>query len=173
MSMIDEIGLLRQIEQECYQTERHLHNRERWFSIAAPQTATDWGEQASLAPYRAISGNGVFGVDANDEAQVLGADDTPAIAGMFTFDCHRLLITAASTATDWVLRLIYGSGTMADAETDGQYTDVMGQEAKKGFPIEVIMPRCNCGTHKLWVRAENATDNATIDFFVGIHEYEY
>lgn len=170
--MIDLIGLLRQIEQEAYEIEHHLHNRERWFGKLGVQTATDWGEEASLSPYRAISGNGVFGVDANDEALVIGTDDTPAIAGMIWFDPHRIMVTASSKATDWVLRIIYGSGTMADAETAGQYTDVMVQEAKKGSPIDVMKVRCACGSFKLWVRAKNVTDNATIDFFVGIHEYE-
>jgi len=159
------------IEQETYETEHHLHNRERWFGKLGVQTGTDWGEEASLAPYRAISGNGVFGADPNDEALVLGTDDTPAIAGMTRFDAHRLLITAASNATDWVLRVIYGTGTMADAESAGQYSDVMVQEARKGAPIEIIMTRGTCGSTKVWVRAKNATNNATIDFFIGIHEY--
>ena len=159
------------VEQEVYEVEKHLHNRERWFGKKAAQTATDWGDQASLAPYRAISGDGVFGADTDDEALVIGADDTPAIAGMTIFDAHRILITAASNATDWVLRIIYGEGTMAAAESAGQYTDVMVQQAKKGSPIDVLMPRCDCAVRKLWVRAKNATNNATIDFFIGIHEY--
>ncbi len=176
--MIDETGTLRRLysllivaEQEAYETENHLHNRERWFGKLGAQTATDWGEEASLAPYRAISGAGIFGVDANDEALVLGTDDTPAIAGMTRFDPHRLEVTAASNATDWVLRLIYGSGTMAEAEGDGQYSDVMVQEARKGSPIDLMVPRCPTGECQIWVRAKNATNNAWIDFFIGIHEY--
>jgi hypothetical protein len=35
-----------------------------------------------------------------------------------------------------------------------------------------MMPRGTCGTTKVWVQAWNATDNATIDFLVGLHEYE-
>ena len=170
--MIDYPGLLRRTEQEAYETEHHLHNRERWFGKLGAQTATDWGDEASLTPYRAISGNGVFGADANDEALVLGTDDTPAIAGMVSYDAHRLMISAASTATDWILRIIYGTGTMADAETAGEYTDVMLTEAKKGVPVDVMMPRTTCASCKVWVRAKNATNDATIDFFIGIHEYE-
>jgi hypothetical protein len=169
--MIDEIGKLKTIEQEIYETENHLHNRERWFGKLGVQTATDWGDEASLAPYRAISGAGVFGADANDEALVLGTADTPATAGMTKFDAHRILVTAASVATDWVLRLIYGTGTMADAETAGQYTDTMIQEARKGAPMDLIMPRTDCASCKVWLRAKNATDDATVDFFIGIHEY--
>lgn len=151
--------------------ERHLHNRERWFGKSGDQSGNDWAVEAGLTPFRAISGDGVFGADANDEAKVLGTDDTPAIAGMTKFDPHRLMVTAASNANDWVLRFIYGTGTMAEAESAGQYTDVMVQEAKKGSPVDIMKIRCTCGLFKLWVRAKNATNNATIDFFIGIHEY--
>ena len=160
-----------EVEQLAYESEKHVHNRERWFGKKGSQTATDWADLASLTPFRAKSGNGIFGADADDEALVLGTDDTPAITDMVKYDAHRILVTATSNANDWVLRLIYGSGTMADAETAGQYSDVMIQEARKDSPVEVIMPRGTCGTTKLWIRAKNGTDNATVDFFIGTHEY--
>ena len=163
--------LLVDTEQVAYEAEKHVHNRERWFGKLGSQTATAWGEEASLTPYRATSGFGVFGADTNDDALVLGTDDTPAITGMTKFDLHRIDITAASNATDWILRVVYGTGTMADAETAGQYSDVMVQEARKGAPVGVIMPRGTCGSTKVWIRAKNASNDATIDFFVGSHEY--
>ncbi len=169
--MIDEEGRLVIIEQEIYEVENHLHNRERWFGKLGTQTATDWGDEASLTPYRAISGDGAFGTDTDDEALILGTDDTPAITGMTLFDPHRILVTAASNANDFILRIIYGTGTMAAAEDAGQYSDVMVQEARKGAPIDIMKIRCTCGSFKLWARAKNATNNATIDFFIGIHEY--
>ena len=168
----DIIADLVTIEQETYETEHHLHNWERWFGLAAAPSGTNWGDLAGLTPYRVISGNGAFGTDPNDEALVLGTDDTPAIAGNTKFDPHRLVITAASNANDWVLRIICGSGTMADAESAGQYSDVMLQEARKGSPVGIIMKRCDSGVDKIWIRAKNGTNNATLDFFIGIHEYE-
>ncbi len=170
--MIDKEGLLRQIEQGVFVIEHHLHNRERWFGISADQSGNDWGLLAGLDPYQAISGDGDFGSDADDEALVLGTDDTTAIAGITKFDPHHIMVEAASNATEFVIRVIYGTGTMADAETAGQYSDVMISEAKKGSPIGVIMPRCDAGVHKMWIRVKNATNNATIDFHYGIHEYE-
>lgn len=173
-------GLVQKIEgsyAEAQQAANHLHNRERWFGKLAVQTATDWGEEAGLTPYRAISGNADFGSDPNDEALVLGTDDTPAIAGKTLFDPHRLVVIDQSVVTVWVLRLIYGTGTMSAAEAAGQYSDVMiiANSAitilAGGAPFNVILPRLNCGVDKLWVRAKNATNNATIDFFMGIHEY--
>jgi len=159
------------IDAEVMVIEHHLHGRERWFGKTPVQTATDWGTQASLAPYRATSGLGVFGVDANDEALVLGADDTPGIVGKQYFDAHRMLVEAASNANSYVMRMIYGQGAMAVAEAAGQYTEFMISEARKGGPIPVLMPRVPVGWN-VWVRAKNATDDATIDFFIGVHGYD-
>lgn len=160
------------IEQEVYEIERHLHNRERWCGKANPQTATDWCELSSLSPFRAISGNGDFGSDANDEALVVGTADKPSISGMVRYDLHRIMVTASGNANDWVLRVVYGSGTIGAAEGAGQYSDVMVQDARKGSPIEIMMPRLICGTDKIWLKGKNATNNATIDFFAASHEYE-
>ena len=38
-------------------------------------------------------------------------------------------------------------------------------------PIVIQMPRVAVAS-KVWVQAKNATDNATVDFFVGMHFYE-
>ena len=152
--------------------EEHIHNRERWFGKSSDQSGDNWALEAGLTPYQAISGNGAFGSDTNDEAKVIGTDDTPTISGKLTFDFHRIMVESSSKATSWVLRIIYGLETMAAAEQAGQYTDVMVTEARKGSPIEVIMPRTTCDFCKVWVRAKNASDNATIEFFVGIHEYD-
>jgi len=164
-----------QIEQgvlDAIISEEHVHNRERWFGKSGDQSGNDWAVPAGLTFFRAISGSADFGGDANDEALVLGTADTPAISGKTTFDLHRIMVEASSVATPWVLRVIYGSGTFSAMEALGQYSDVMITEAKKGGPVELIMPRATCGTDKVWVRAKNATDNATIDFFVGSHEYD-
>jgi hypothetical protein len=156
--------------------ERHFHARERWFGKLGSQTATDWADD-TLTPYRAISGDGAYGSDANDEAQVLGAADTPSIADKTHFDIHRIFITAVSVDTVYKLRIVYGTGTMADAVTAGQYSEAMvkfdrlNPQQSAGIPFDVMMPRCAVGT-KVWVQAWNATNNATVDFFVGIHEYE-
>ncbi len=162
---------LEDVEQLAYEIEHHLHGQERWFGAQDPQTATDWGVEAGLKAYRAISGNNAFGADADDEALVIGIDDTPAQAGMIYFDLHRIMVSAASNANEWVLRVIHGMGTMAAAEAAGHYSDVMVQEARKGSPVDVMMHRTECAACKIWIRAKNGTNNATIDFFVGLHEY--
>ncbi len=170
--MIDKIGLLRAIDLHTEISEHHLHNRERWFGKSADQSGNNWALAIGLTPYRAISGASDFGSDADDEAKVLGTDDTPAIAGHTMFDPHRIWVEAASNATEFFIRVIYGTGTMADAETAGQYSDIMVTEARKGEPMEVMMPRLDAGVDQLWIRVKNASDNAWIDFHYGIHEYD-
>jgi len=156
--------------------EQHFHHRELWRGIKAVPTGTAWADDL-LTPFRAISGSNTYGGDADDEALVLGTDDTPVESGHTKFDLHRLLIVALSTDTPWKIRVIWGTGTMGDAITAEQFTEIMVQNnpngAKAGgFPIDIMMPRLNSGADQVWAQAWNATDNATCDFLVGFHEYE-
>ena len=169
-------GVSNSLAYRVHEIEKHFHSRERWMGKAASQTATDWALESTLTPFTAISGTGVFGVDTNDEALVLGTDDTPVIAGMVKYDLHYILVATLSADTPYILRLIYGAGTMAAADSAGQYTDIMvhnivtGSKAG-GVPLPVMMPRVTCGVDKVWVRAKCATNNATATFFIGLHEY--
>jgi len=128
-----------------------------------------------LTPFVAISGAGDFGADLNDEAKVLGPDDTPVRVGSTTFDMRRLSIVDVSNATLFFLRLVYGAAgqTMAASEAAGQFTEVAVQQqtaAGQNRPQEIMLERRPVGS-QLWVRAKNATNNATVSFVVGIHEY--
>jgi hypothetical protein len=148
------------------------HNVERWFGIKAVQTATDWAD-AVLSPFRAISGAGVYGADANDEALVIGSDDTPVQAGMRCFALRRLLVLATSVATVYKVRISWGTGTLAAAVAAGQYTEVMIislSAAGRHVPLDILMPAQPSGT-SIWIQVANATDNATFDFVVGLKEY--
>jgi len=154
--------------------EKHFHNIERWFGKLAVQTATNWLDN-SLTPFRAISGLNTYGADANDEAQVIGSGDTPIIPGNVKYDCYRIVIQELSSNTIWKLRMVWGTGTLADAVTANQYTTLMVKNIiatgnAGGFPVDFRMPRIASGT-KLWIQAWNASDNAFCDFFIGIHEY--
>jgi len=169
-------GLLETPDSLAYRVaeiDRHLHSRERWLGKLAVQTATDWADD-TLTPFVAISGNNAYGADANDEAQVVGTDDTPIIAGSVYFDVHRIMVIDATHQTVYKLRLVWGTGTMAAAIAAGQTTETMVQvisAAARRSPVDMRMPRIATDT-KVWVQAWNATDNATVSFLVGYHEYE-
>lgn len=162
---------------ETVEIERHFHNTEEWFGKMPVQTATDWGTPDSLAPFRAISGLGVYGADPNDEAQVLGTADTPFRAGMTRYDPHRIFIVDFSHAAPYILRIVWGSGTFAAAVAALQYsmipliTPSLPIAQAGGIAEPVMMPRLYSGIDKLWVQCKNANDNAYIDFLIGIHEY--
>lgn len=157
--------------------EKHFHSPECWRGKKGVQTATDWAED-SLTPFQAISGADAWGADANDEAQVLGVDNTPFRAGFVKFDVHRILITGVSEDTHYKLRFIWGTGTMADAIIAQQFSCIMikfdktNPQQSAGTPADIMMPRLNSGVDKIWMQAWNITDNATVDFFIGLHEYE-
>lgn len=158
------------------EVEEHLHSQEWWFGISTDQSGDNWAADR-LVPFQAISGNGDYGGDANDEAKVIGADDTPVGAGMTLFDMHRILIDAVSQGTVYKLRVVWGDGTMSEAILAGQYSesqflfDSVNPQLSAGIPVDIRLPRLDVGT-KVWVQCKNATDNATIDFYVGLHEYE-
>jgi hypothetical protein len=150
--------------------ERHLHGNTKAFGISADQSGNNWGLRTGLLPYRVISGNGDFGSDAGDEAKVLGTDDTPVETGMTFFDSGRLLVKASSNSNVWILRFIYGTGTLADAITAGQFTEEMATDLRKGGTVRFQSKRVAAGS-KVWVDGKNGSNNATLDFFMLLHEY--
>ena len=172
---LDTVGqaIIKALSPQIEEHDQHFHNREYWLGKSADQSGNNWGTRASLNPYRAISGNNDFGQDANDEAKVIGSDDTPVRAGSTKQDFRRIQVVAVSSNTIYLLRIIQGTGTMAAAEAAGQYTEIpffKESPPSKGSPLDLVQERIPVGT-KIWVRAKNATDNATIDFLAGVHEY--
>ena len=169
-------GIVNSLAYRVHEIEKHFHNQECWRGKKAVQTATDWADDV-LTPFQCISGNNDYGSDANDEAQVIGTDDMPFRIGFVKFDVHRIFIDDVSEATLYKMRLIWGTGTMADAITAGQFScmhlkfDAVGQTTAN-VPVDIRMPRLNSGVDKVWAQCWNVTDNATVDFLVGIHEYE-
>lgn len=152
-------------EQLAYETEKHLHNREVWFGAGITED--------SLTPYTVISGNGAYGT----EVLLLDTTDTPVISGKKYYDPHKIEIASVDTATPYLVRLIWGSGTVGDAETAKQYSTFpvtpsgVGSNVS-GAPVPVIIRRLESGGAKLWAKTKNATNLAEIDIYLGIHEYD-
>jgi hypothetical protein len=146
----------------------HFINRVLWYGKKAVQTETVWAEEFSLTPFRAISGDGDFGSDTNDEAQVIGTDDTPVFLGQTAFKLFRITIVHCSKESDpYSLRFVWSETTMADGIAADQYTSLtLTYDNFASVPFELIFPRLENG-FKVWCQCKNANDNATIDFFVG------
>lgn len=164
-------SILNAIFTEVEYLDHHFHRKARSYGKSADQSGNDWALEDSLTSFRAISGNAAYGSDANDEAKIFGTDDTPLISGQTKFDIGGLLIVGVSNDDPFILRFVYGTGTMADAITAGQYTTLMvkfdttNPQLSAGIPIPVGCPKITNG-NKVWCQTKNGTDNATIDFFI-------
>lgn len=173
IEIINGSSLLEQIEHATFEVERHTHNHERWFEIAAVPNG-----EIHVAD-RIGSGGGVFQIDAgNDDwgawVQVLGSSDTPADAGKVKFDFHKIDIVAAERTVVYFIQIAAGvSGAAAlIAKT---YSDLVYKPASvqgKPAPILFQFRRQSAGV-KCWMRCKCPGQNtATLDFYAGIHEYE-
>lgn len=171
------VNAISDLEEEVEVIEDHFHNTEKWFGIHPSPTTTVWGSVNSLAPYTVTSGNNAYGTGATDAAQVIGSADTPVDTGNRYYDLHRLFVASSSVSTVWKLRIIYGTGTMAAALSAGKFStaivriDSTNPAQSDGSPFDIVMPRVAVGT-QVWIQGWNATDDATITLYAGVHEYD-
>jgi hypothetical protein len=159
-------------------TEYHLHHKTRWFTKKTSQTETEWcspleGNIANF--YRAISESGAFGTNATDTAKLFGSADIP-IPGMTYGDFDEILVIANSSTTVYLCRIIWGTGTVAEAVAAGQYTEFPFLRGNADNVRKVMKVSCEKipitigGLDvKVWLQCANASDDATFDFVIGIH----
>jgi hypothetical protein len=163
---LDEIGITTIIS-DVEILRNHFANKELWFGKRSSQTATKWAEENSLIPFRAVSGNGDFGSDLNDEALVIGSEDTPIYFGGIDFKVSRITIVESSQTPPYALRFIWGNGTMADAIIARQYTSlILTFDNFASVPFGLVFPKISNG-YKVWAQAKHSVNNATLDFFIG------
>ena len=164
------------ILQEVETIEQHFHAKSRVFGISSDQSGNNWATENRLTPFTVISGNGDFGTDENDEAKVFGTDDTPFIPGQTHFDPGTLTVSNVSNDNMYIIRIIWGTGTMADAISAGQYSarifkfDTTNPQLTANELIIIGTPALRVGI-KIWVQVKNTTDNATLNFFIDAHGY--
>jgi hypothetical protein len=166
-----------EVDKDIDYTEEHLHHKTRWYGIRSPQTETQWADALSMLPFVAISGLNTWGADLNDEVQCFGAGDVLAElgTGLVCGDFDLILVTTNSSATLSRLRLIWGTGTMADAITANQYTDLLYSRTNSDttrIPRQFASPRLTID-NKIWMQHWNASNNATISFYLGVHAYNF
>jgi hypothetical protein len=174
--------LLRDAQRDAEYSEEHAHHLVRWFGIRAPQTATQWCapmETSLVNLYRATSGAAVYGADAGDTAQVFGTADVP-IAGMVTGDFDEILILANTSSTVYLCRVVWGTGTLAAAVALGQYSEFPYFRAtadttriKAVVPTPLLPITIGGLPVQIWLQCMNATNNATLDFVIGVHGYGF
>jgi hypothetical protein len=139
--------------------ETHLHSYERWLGLG--------GE--TLTPFQIDSGNNDWGA----WVEVLAVGDTPVQTGKTYYDLHRLMVVDAEQTTIYRIQLAFG-GDGDSAVAVGNYTELMYiafTAAADSGPIEVNTRRQIAGT-RCWARCWNASNTGTLDFYIGLHEYE-
>ena len=150
------------------------HTRERWFGISGNQSGNDWALN-TLAPFVATSSTNDYGA----EVKVLGTDDTPIFTDSKRFDINEIFILDSTEASVWKLRTVWGTGTRADAVAAEQFSeevvmiDPTNPQQSAGMAVMVRIIPLVVGVDKVWIQGWNATNNATIDFLVGVHEYDF
>lgn len=171
------VSVLKETLQEAEYAEHHFHNRDRTYGISADQSGDNWATEDRLTPFVATSGNGDYGSDPNDEAKVFGAGDTPIIAGQTLFDPGEIIVSNVSNDNMFIVRVVWGTGTMAAAILAGQYStkpakfDSLNPQLTANTTVKIKTPKLAAGT-KVWVQIKNNTDNSTLNFFVDAHGYE-
>ena len=155
-----------------HEVERHFHSYERWLETAA--VASGETHVADVIG----AGGGAFQLDAgNDDwgawVQVLGSSDTPVISGSVKFDLHRIEIDTEERAGTYFIQFAFGA-TGAAALSAGEYTETIytgPAGAQTGGPVMIQSRRITAGT-KGWARTMFPGQNtATIDLYIGLHEY--
>jgi len=156
-----------------HELERHFHVAGRWFGAAAILAAdTNYGDRiaAGISPYQLVAGNNTWGAWTG----ILGSADTPADTGKVYFDPHEIQVTEANDTNTYFIQFTRGLSGAAGYSA-GMYTEFSFTPATNQIdagPIAVKTGRAPAGSI-IWARCMVSGQNAkTIDFYLGIHEYE-
>jgi len=162
--------------EEAKEVAKHFHGYERWMCAATTPVGTthvaDAISDTSHVAFHADAGDEVYG----EWVQVLGADDTPVFGEAMTkFDAHRIEITNAERkSTVHLLQIAFGA-TAEIAEAADDYSTVVFASSATGShaaPVNVMQKR-NLVGQNAWVRVFIPSQNTgTVDFYLGVHEYE-
>lgn len=167
------VATLASILTEAVDIETHLHSWERWFGLNPNPTGTS-------KAIRIGTGNGPFQLDAgNDDwgtwVELFGTDDTPADVGKLFYDVHKMLVIATQHGGPLYLQLACGASG-AGALAAGTYTEVAYTSgvsvAVSPTPTRIQTARAPAGD-QLWGRTFSPGNaSGTIDFYLGMHEYD-
>ena len=168
---ICDMSLLNAAELEIIDVHAH-HWEIRCGLAASPSGETHRADEvgAGIQAFVPDAGNATWG----SWVQVLGSSDTPFRAGKTYFDLHQIAITAAERTAIYFIQI--GCGTSgAQALTDKTYSSLIfnpGSVAGRSIAIPFGMPRCSSGT-KVWIRTLCLGQNtATLNVYIGLHEYD-
>lgn len=165
-------GTSNSLAYRVHEIERHFHSYETWLETAAVPNG-----EIHVAD-RVGDGNGAFQIDADNDdwgawVQILGSSDTPQRGSAVKFDLHRLEISATEHNEVYFVHISFGASGN-DGKEAGDYTEAVFKPSSNQVdngPVTVQSRRIDAGT-KAWARCKCPGQNtATLDFFIGLHEY--
>jgi len=169
------LGVSNSLAYKVHELERHFHNTEKWFGLAAvPSGETHRADRMAggIQPFVLTAGNDDFGA----WVQILGSTDTPVTAGMVSFDAHRFLVTDTNSTNVFLIQVV--SGESADiaakisAELFSEAAYVSATNNNDSGVEEVMVRRTDVG-EKVWARCVCiGSSGSTISFYPAVHEYE-
>ena len=155
--------------------ERHLHNTEKWFGLAAVASGeTHVADRLAclIQPFVITAGNNDFGA----WVQILGSGDTPVTSGAVKFDGHRVITTDTNSTNPYIVQVVAGESAdiaaniAAELFTEAPYISATNNN-DSGI-TDIMTRRFPVGT-KVWARCCCIGSNgSTMDFYFGLHEYE-
>jgi len=167
-------GINNSLAYRVHEIEKHLHNNEKWFGLAAvPNAEIHRADRMDgvILPFTLTAGNNDFG----SWVQVLGSSDTPVTTGCLKFDLHRFLVTTTNSTSAFIIQVVKGeSADIAAKLASEDYSEFpyisATNNADSGIN-DILDTRVSVG-EKLWARCACVGQNGTtIAFYFGIHEY--
>ena len=170
------LGTANSLAYRIHEIEKHFHNREIWFGEDAARSAeAKCGIRDVITPFQVDAGDDAYGTT---PLCIIGTGDVPISDGYVKLDLHHMVVVDVEATADLKIhkvQLIWGSGTVTQAITDDQVSDMSPFIPLRGAAFSVrniMMPRITIGTDKVWVRHwVDGVDTGTMDFFIGFHEY--
>lgn len=163
------VGVSNSLAYRAHELKTHFHTRERWWGAVAVPDETNAIEANVDRPFSADSGANTWGT----AIPILGTADVPTFTTDVFFDAREILIVDTQHASTYRIRLIWGTGTSADAITAEQWTEDMffgNLGAPAGTPVAHRIRRIRTGW-KVWAQMWNVNNGSTVDFFWGAHGY--
>lgn len=145
--------------------DEHFHTVTRWRGAKAGADETNALDDI-LTAFQIDSGNNTWGT----ALCIVGSGDTPIDTDMTVYHCNKLQVSARERAKPYKMMLAWGDSYAAGVSA-GNYTEQMVFPSDEPPVVIIDIPRIATGT-KLFIACEVAANTGTIDFFIGIHEYQ-
>ena len=172
------LGTPNSLAYRVHEIDRHFHSYERWLGKAVTPSATHFANR--IGKTESGGSEVALQIDAGDDdwgtwTQIMGSSDTPVVAGNVYFDLHRILVYATEHTTQLYFLQFAAGVDGATAITNNTFCSIPYRSTAvnqdKGS-IFIQMRRVAAGTN-IWARSfAPGKSTSTIDFWIGLHEYE-